>query len=131
LQSDIEPFKGLFLGLFFIAVGASIDFKLVLTEPLSIAGWVGLLIVVKSAVMLLLGKVFKISKEQNFIFSFGPEPGGRICVRPVFVRVTVGNIARRNNKHDDGRGGYKHGAYTLVNLLNERLDFAENRNTGN
>jgi monovalent cation:proton antiporter-2 (CPA2) family protein len=71
LQSDIEPFKGLFLGLFFIAVGASVDFRLVLAQPLAIAGWVMLLIVVKSGVLLLLGKVFKISTEQNFIFSLG------------------------------------------------------------
>ena len=36
LESDIEPFKGLLLGLFFIAVGASIDFSLFLQEPWTI-----------------------------------------------------------------------------------------------
>ena len=34
LESDIEPFKGLLLGLFFIAVGASIDFALIVARPL-------------------------------------------------------------------------------------------------
>ncbi|RYZ19977.1 MAG: potassium transporter, partial [Sphingobacteriales bacterium] len=48
LESDIEPFKGLLLGLFFIAVGASIDFTLLIRQPLTILGLVLLLIVVKA-----------------------------------------------------------------------------------
>ena len=39
LESDIEPFKGLLLGLFFIAVGASIDFGLIGERPGVILGW--------------------------------------------------------------------------------------------
>src|SRR6185437_15694750 len=38
LETDIEPFKGLLLGLFFISVGAQIDFGLVASAPLTIAG---------------------------------------------------------------------------------------------
>jgi glutathione-regulated potassium-efflux system ancillary protein KefC len=38
LETDIEPFKGLLLGLFFIAVGMNIDFQVVLDRPLQIAG---------------------------------------------------------------------------------------------
>ena len=38
LETDIEPFKGLLLGLFFIAVGMSIDFAVVLAQPLLVAG---------------------------------------------------------------------------------------------
>ena len=70
LVSDIEPFKGLLLGLFFMAVGASIDFQFILSQPLLVFGWVLLLAVIKSGVLLLLGKLFNISSEQNFIFSF-------------------------------------------------------------
>lgn len=70
LESDIEPFKGLLLGLFFIAVGASIDFQLVLSQPLRILSWVFILVVVKGIVLLALGRFFKMGKEQNFIFSF-------------------------------------------------------------
>ncbi|OQP42906.1 potassium transporter [Niastella yeongjuensis] len=71
LESDIEPFKGLLLGVFFIAVGASIDFGLVSQHLREIILWVCILIAVKSLVLLLLGKVFKMGTEQNFIFSFG------------------------------------------------------------
>src|SRR5688572_22919046 len=70
LESDIDPFKGLLLGLFFIAVGSAIDFNLIAAQPWDIAKWVFVLIVLKIAILLFLGKLFKISSEQNFIFSF-------------------------------------------------------------
>jgi predicted Kef-type K+ transport protein len=47
LESDIEPFKGLLLGLFFIAVGASMDFNYILQQPLRIIMWVFILLFVK------------------------------------------------------------------------------------
>ncbi|CAL1521289.1 monovalent cation:proton antiporter-2 (CPA2) family protein [Chitinophaga sp. MM2321] len=70
LESDIEPFKGLLLGLFFIAVGASIDFKLIMQEPLLIIGLVLGLMAVKAVVLLVLGKIFKLSTDQNLLFAF-------------------------------------------------------------
>lgn len=70
LESDIEPFKGLLLGVFFIAVGASIDFNVVSAQYRTIILWVLALIAIKSLILLLLGKIFKVSTEQNFIFSF-------------------------------------------------------------
>lgn len=70
LESDIDPFKGLLLGLFFIAVGAGIDFNIIFSEPLRLFGWVAGIIALKALVLLALGKVFKISTEQNFIYAF-------------------------------------------------------------
>ncbi len=69
LESDIDPFKGLLLGLFFIAVGASIDFGLVKNNPLTIVLLVISLMVIKGIVLFVLGKVFKIKGDQNMIFS--------------------------------------------------------------
>ncbi len=69
LESDIEPFKGLLLGLFFIAVGASIDFRYIMDHPIQIVVWLAIIMTVKSLVLLLLGRVFKLSIDQNFIFS--------------------------------------------------------------
>jgi monovalent cation:proton antiporter-2 (CPA2) family protein len=69
LESDIEPFKGLLLGLFFIAVGASIDFNLLLQEPLLIIGLVLLLMTIKGIVLFTLGKVFKMPVSQNMLFA--------------------------------------------------------------
>ena len=70
LESDIDPFKGLLLGLFFISVGAAIDFQLIATQPLRILGWVAGLMLLKAVVLLSLGKLFRLSTDQNLIFSF-------------------------------------------------------------
>jgi CPA2 family monovalent cation:H+ antiporter-2 len=71
LESDIEPFKGLLLGLFFIAVGASINFKLLVDGPLEIFSLVFAVIAVKTLVLIGTGKLFKITFDQNLIFALG------------------------------------------------------------
>lgn len=69
LESDIEPFKGLLLGLFFIAVGASIDFTLLAAQPGLIAGLVVALMAVKFLVLYFLGRFFKMGWDQNMLFA--------------------------------------------------------------
>ncbi|MEZ0487080.1 monovalent cation:proton antiporter-2 (CPA2) family protein [Fibrella sp. GW2-5] len=71
LESDIDPFKGLLLGLFFIAVGASIDFNLIMANPLLIVGLVLGLMLCKMLVLAGIGRVFNLSTDQNLILSFG------------------------------------------------------------
>jgi hypothetical protein len=51
LEAEIEPFKGLLLGVFFISVGASIDFSVMMQQPYVIAGLVCLLVLVKLVVL--------------------------------------------------------------------------------
>lgn len=79
LETDLEPFKGLLLGLFFMAVGASINFNLILDQPWIVLSWVLILVFVKSGLLLLLGKLFRISTEQNFIFSLGLSQAGEFA----------------------------------------------------
>ena len=71
LESDIEPFKGILLGLFFIAVGASINFKLMIDNPLQILVLVCGVIAVKSLVLYVTGKIARLSFDQNMIFTLG------------------------------------------------------------
>jgi len=71
LESDLQPFKGLLLGLFFIGVGASINFRLIAEQPLLILGLVSGLVVTKAVVLFIAGKVFKIKSDQNLLFTFG------------------------------------------------------------
>jgi CPA2 family monovalent cation:H+ antiporter-2 len=70
LESDIEPFKGLLLGLFFTAVGSTINFHLIYNE----AGLVFLLVfitmLVKALILLAVGKQFNIKIDQNIAFAF-------------------------------------------------------------
>ena len=76
LESDIEPFKGLLLGLFFIAVGASIDFALIVSRPLLIAGLVAAIIAVKFGVLLALARLFRLGTGQALLVAFAlPQVG--------------------------------------------------------
>jgi len=79
LETDIEPFKGLLLGLFFIAIGASIDFNIVLDNPLLITELVIGLILLKFIVLFLIGKVFKMSLDNNFLLAFSLAQGGEFA----------------------------------------------------
>jgi monovalent cation:proton antiporter-2 (CPA2) family protein len=79
LESDIAPFKGLLLGLFFISVGASIDLPLVKEQPLLIAGLVFGLLVVKFLLLMLIGKITKLEKSQSFTFAFALAQGGEFA----------------------------------------------------
>ena len=79
LESDIEPFKGLLLGLFFMAVGASIDFKLVLSMPWVILGLVVALMLIKALTLIVLGKTFRISIEQNLLFAMALSQMGEFA----------------------------------------------------
>lgn len=79
LESDIDPFKGLLLGLFFVAVGASIDFNLILQQPGLIIGLVFLLMGIKALVLFFLGKVFKLKRGQNLFFSFALSQVGEFA----------------------------------------------------
>ena len=79
LETDIEPFKGLLLGLFFIAVGASIDFNLIFNKPGLIFAIVGGLIVVKLIILAVIGRLFGMRTDQNLLFTFGLAQGGEFA----------------------------------------------------
>ncbi|NQY96538.1 MAG: cation:proton antiporter [Henriciella sp.] len=76
LESDIDPFRGLLLGLFFITVGAGIDFQLLSDQfGLVITMTVGLMLL-KAFVLFLLGTAFKIRGAQRWLFTLGVAQAG-------------------------------------------------------
>ncbi|MBD2106134.1 glutathione-regulated potassium-efflux system protein KefC [Nodosilinea sp. FACHB-13] len=79
LETDIEPFKGLLLGLFFISVGASIDFNVLARQPLLILGLVIGLMLLKGLVLVALGRFFRQSLSQNLLFAMALAQGGEFC----------------------------------------------------
>ncbi len=79
LESNIEPFKSLLLGLFFISVGASIDFVLLLNEPLLIFSLVVTLVAVKLITLIAIGFLFRLPTTDNFLFSFALAQGGEFA----------------------------------------------------
>jgi len=79
LESEIDPFKGLLLAVFFIAVGASIDFDLIARSPGLILGLVAGLMAIKFVVLLVLGRAFGMGLDQNFLFAFSLAQGGEFA----------------------------------------------------
>jgi len=76
LEGDIAPFKGLLLGLFFIGVGASINFTIILADPAFILIFSTIFNTVKFFVLLLVGKIYKKSADQNLLFAFALSQAG-------------------------------------------------------
>ena len=76
LETDIEPFKGLLLGLFFIAVGMSIDFAVVRSAPLLIAGVVLGFLLLKAAVLWGMGRAMPLPKVERPVFIILLAQGG-------------------------------------------------------
>ena len=79
LETDLEPFKGLLLGLFFISVGASIDFALMALQPGTVASIVAGIVVVKFGVLVALGHLFRLERSQGLLFAFALAQGGEFA----------------------------------------------------
>lgn len=79
LESDIDPFKGLLLGLFFISVGASIDFKLIMENPAIIAGLVLAILAGKTIILYILGRSFKMGVDQSLVLAVGLSQVGEFA----------------------------------------------------
>jgi glutathione-regulated potassium-efflux system ancillary protein KefC len=89
LETDIEPFKGLLLGLFFISVGAQIDFSLIAEKPLLIAAIVLGTMAIKFIVLYVLGVLFKLDRSARWLFSLSLAQIGEFA----FVLLGVGVAA--------------------------------------
>lgn len=71
LESTLDPFKGLLLGLFFMAVGASINFIVISEQPVLIIGLVLGVILVKALVLFIVGWIFKLKIDQRLLLTVG------------------------------------------------------------
>ncbi|MEM1099919.1 MAG: cation:proton antiporter [Pseudomonadota bacterium] len=76
LESAVEPFKGLLLGLFFITVGAGIDLGLLAYAPATILGATLGLIALKGTVLYLLGWVFRLRGRAHALFTLSLAQAG-------------------------------------------------------
>lgn len=76
LESDIDPFRGLLLGLFFMTVGAGIDFGLLSENFYTIAGLTLALMALKAMVLLILAVRFKVTGADRWLFALGLAQAG-------------------------------------------------------
>jgi glutathione-regulated potassium-efflux system ancillary protein KefC len=79
LETDIEPFKGLLLGLFFMAVGMSIDFGVLKNAPLLIAALVMVFMALKAAVIYAVAKRMGLPLQERPLFTLMLAQGGEFA----------------------------------------------------
>ena len=89
LESDINPFKGLLLGLFFITVGAGIDFVLASTIWQSVVFWAAVTIAAKMAVLLAVGWFYGLRRQALWLFCLSLPQAGEFAF--VLIAFAVGN----------------------------------------
>ena len=79
LETDIEPFKGLLLGLFFISVGMAIDFGLLLARPGSVVLLLAGFLAIKGVALWALARVLGITRRQRGLFAILLSQGGEFA----------------------------------------------------
>lgn len=76
LESDLAPFKGLLLGLFFITVGAGINFAMLFGDPVRILGLALAVMVIKGLILYGLALLFKLHQKDRWLFTLGLAQAG-------------------------------------------------------
>ncbi len=84
LEVDLDPFRGLLLGLFFIAVGMSIDLALVLARPILIVGLALLAVLLKVGILRALAPLFGLHRQEAWAFALSISQVGEFA----FVLLT-------------------------------------------
>ena len=98
LESDIEPFKGLLLGLFFITVGAGIDFAVLLRDPAWVLTMTLGLMALKALVLLGLARIFRLGTGDGWLMTLGLAQAGEfgfvLLAFSVQNHVIAGDLAK-------------------------------------
>ena len=79
LESQVDPFKGLLLAVFFVSVGATVNFDTIKNDPVFIFGTVVVVLLVKFAVLYGVGRFFKLERTQNFFYAFALSQVGEFA----------------------------------------------------
>jgi monovalent cation:proton antiporter-2 (CPA2) family protein len=93
LEMDLEPFKGLLLAVFFIAVGAGIDFKLIASAPTFIIGAVIAFVAIKLAVLYAIARLARMKPPRASLFSFSLAQGGEFAFVLISFAAGLGLLA--------------------------------------
>ena len=92
IEAAIEPFKGLLLGLFFISVGMSVNFDLLLKRPFLILGLILGLFVLKGAVLWLIARRVRLPPQERPLFILLLAQGGEFAFVLLGLGATNGAI---------------------------------------
>ncbi|MDD2878419.1 MAG: monovalent cation:proton antiporter-2 (CPA2) family protein [Acidiphilium sp.] len=94
IQADIEPFEGLLLGFFFISVGMSVDFSLLLAQPLTILAAVAATVAVKAAVGFVVSFIKRRSAATALRFAVALPEGSEFSFVLFGAAVAAGALSK-------------------------------------
>jgi monovalent cation:proton antiporter-2 (CPA2) family protein len=92
LETDIEPFRGLLLGIFFVTVGAGLNFGLIFAQPLLLTGLVLGLMVLKATILLLIGRVFRLTWREAGMLGTLLSQGGEFAFVLLSLAAAIGAL---------------------------------------
>ncbi|MBC07367.1 monovalent cation:proton antiporter-2 (CPA2) family protein [Thalassospira sp.] len=92
LENDIEPFKGLLLGLFFLTVGAGINLNLLIDEPATLFGIAFGIMAIKAAVLFVISSTARMCGADRTLFSLGLSQAGEFAFVLFGMAVGVGAL---------------------------------------
>jgi len=92
LELNIEPFKGLLLGLFFIAVGMSVDLSLLVEKPLQIIAVIFGLLLIKGVILYGLGGIAGLLRQDRMLLAILLAQGGEFAFVLISLVQTEGFI---------------------------------------
>ncbi|WP_194774612.1 monovalent cation:proton antiporter-2 (CPA2) family protein [Pararhodonellum marinum] len=121
LEADLEPFKGLLLGLFFIAVGASINFELIFGNAAMVIGLTFGIMLLKGLVLFGIGKNAKLSLDQNLLFSIGLAQIGEFAFVVFSFTLQLGILDRGTTDLMMATTALSMTLTPIFNLMNEQL----------
>ncbi len=76
LEADIDPFRSILLGLFFLAVGMMLDLDVIAAQPMMVAGLALALVAIKTVLVFVLGKMFGLTSKASIIMALLLSQGG-------------------------------------------------------
>ena len=88
LESNIDPFKGLLLAVFFVSVGATINFDIIASKPFFIFSAAFIVLAIKAVVLFGIGKYYKMNNEQSFFLAFALSQVGEFAF--VLINFSAG-----------------------------------------
>ena len=98
LETDIEPFRGLLLGLFFITVGAGLDFSVIARQPVVLIGLVLGMMILKALAMFGVGRVFRMARREAATTAVSLAQGGEFAFVMLGFAVAAGVIGAELSK---------------------------------
>ncbi|MGV4412805.1 monovalent cation:proton antiporter-2 (CPA2) family protein [Chryseobacterium sp. T1] len=79
LESQIDPFKGLLLAVFFVSVGSTINFNVIKNDPVFIFSTAFAVLVVKGLILFAIGKYYKMNNNQSIFLAFALSQVGEFA----------------------------------------------------